>query len=203
MSQFVLIKAWNLLNVQFNFSKIQQLTSVHQFELLNITNRLKNAKKVSIAEEKRFNAELSVWRGKYFLSELFCKKTRSTGGQVAPLQSLTKIRKNNTPLIPILFMPGSCYQNLSGTLAKVLAKRPQNNIQTRGDTITSNLSAICLSAEEQLVSFDFTIFFKMVAVTETKNLVSALIESQDFLPENVSTATFADIIFFLLQIIYF
>ena len=53
----------------FYVSKVQQLTSGHQFEVYDVTNHRKNAKEVSIAEYERFNAELSVLRRRDLISE--------------------------------------------------------------------------------------------------------------------------------------
>ena len=98
-------------------SKVQQLTSGHQFELLDVTKCRKNANEVFIVEENRFKTELSVLRRSDLLSEDLYMKFCSTGGHVARLYGCTVWlkHKNNTPLRAILSMPGSCYQNLSVT----------------------------------------------------------------------------------------
>ena len=52
------------------------------------------------------------------ISDQLYSKLRSTGGQTARLCGLAEVHKAETPLRPVLSLPGSSYENLNKTLAK-------------------------------------------------------------------------------------
>ena len=91
-----------------------------------------------VVKEGLINPALSVLSSDLVSEEIY-KKSRSSGGQFARAYGLAKVHKNNTPLKPILCMPCSCYQNYSLTLAKILAKVPKFNIQTRSGPFCKRL----------------------------------------------------------------
>ena len=55
---------------------------------------------------------------------------RSTGGQPARFYGLAKVHKEDTPLRPVLSLPGSSYYNLNKVLAKLFEKIEGANIKT-------------------------------------------------------------------------
>ena len=68
--------------------------------------------------ERDINKELLAMRKKDEISESLYTSMRSTGGQPARLYGLAKVHKVNTPLRPVLSLPGSSYYNLNKVLAK-------------------------------------------------------------------------------------
>ena len=57
-------------------------------------------------------------RKKDEISENLYPRMRSTGGQTPRLYGVAKVHKGNTPLRPVLSLPGSSYYNLKKVLAK-------------------------------------------------------------------------------------
>ena len=72
--------------------------------------------------ERDINKELLAMRKEDEISENLYTRMRSTGGQPAGLYGLAKVHKKNTPLRPVLSLPGSSYYNLNKVLAKFLIK---------------------------------------------------------------------------------
>ena len=60
--------------------------------------------------------------------KFFYQRARFCGGQVSRIYGLAEVHKKDVPLHPISSRPGSCYHNLSTTLAKVLAELPENKL---------------------------------------------------------------------------
>ena len=52
------------------------------------------------------------------ISDQLYSKMRSTGGQPARLYGLAKVHKAETPLRPVLSLPGSSFENLNKMFAK-------------------------------------------------------------------------------------
>ena len=69
--------------------------------------------------EKKLNKELVAMNKKDQISDQLCSEMRSTGGQPARLYGLAKVRKAETPLRPVLSLPGSSYENLNQNACKV------------------------------------------------------------------------------------
>ena len=80
--------------------------------------------------ERDINKELLATRKKDEISESLYTGMRSTGGQPARLYGLAKVNKVNTPLRPVLSLPGSSYYNLNKVLAKFFEKIEGANIET-------------------------------------------------------------------------
>ena len=73
--------------------------------------------------ERDINKELLAMRKEDEISENLYTRMRSTGGQPAGrLYGLAKVHRENTPLRPVLSLPGSSYYNLNKVLAKFLIK---------------------------------------------------------------------------------
>ena len=83
--------------------------------------------------EKDINKELLAMMKQDEISENRYTRMRSTGGgggQLARLYGLAKVLKVNTPLRPVLSLPGSSYHNLNKVLAKSFEKIEGANIET-------------------------------------------------------------------------
>ena len=63
--------------------------------------------------EKELNKELLAMNKREQISEQLYSKMRSTGGQPGHLYGLAKVHKVETPLRPVLSLPGSSYENLN------------------------------------------------------------------------------------------
>ena len=72
--------------------------------------------------ERDINKVLLAMRKKDEISESLYTRLRSTGGQPARLYALAIMHKMNTPLRPVLSLPGSSYYNLNKILAKFSRK---------------------------------------------------------------------------------
>ena len=79
---------------------------------------------------------------------------RSTGGQPARLYGLAKVHKENTPLAPVLTLPGSSYYNLNKTLAKFFEKVEYSNIEINSLDARETLGSISLEHNETFISPD-------------------------------------------------
>ena len=72
--------------------------------------------------ERDINKELLAMRKKNEISESLYTRMRSTGGKPARFYGLAKVHKVNTPLRPVLSLPGSSYYNLNKVFAKFSRK---------------------------------------------------------------------------------
>ena len=66
--------------------------------------------------EKELNKEHLNMRKKGKIPFKVYEALRSTGAQPAKLYGLAKVHKNETPLRPVLSIPGSCYHKLNNFL---------------------------------------------------------------------------------------
>ena len=105
--------------------KLKDLLQAEQFsERKNLTDS------VIMKIEKDINKELLAMKKKDEISEAMYNRLRSTGAQPARLYGLAKTQKQGTPLLPVLSLPGSSYDNLNETLAKYFDEIEGANIET-------------------------------------------------------------------------
>ena len=84
----------------------------------------KNAKNPVLREEERVTNFLNdLLENKKIKAELH-EKLRPTGSQPPRLYSLAKVHKNDTPLRPVLSMPGSAYYKIAKKTADWLSVVP-------------------------------------------------------------------------------
>ena len=102
--------------------------------------------------ERDINRELLAMRKKDEISESLYTRIRSTGGQPARLHGLAKVHKVNTPLRPVLSLPGSSYNNLNKVLAKFCEKIEGANIETNSLDAREILESTNLEPNENLIS---------------------------------------------------
>ena len=93
-------------------SKLETLLQSAQFLKKEATTD-----EVILKIEKELNEELLAMNKKDEISDQLCSELRSTGGQPARLYSLAKVHKAETPLRPVLSLPGSSYESLNKTPA--------------------------------------------------------------------------------------
>ena len=80
--------------------------------------------------ERDINKELLAIGKEDEISENLYTRMRFTGGQPTGLYGLAKVHKENTPLRPVLSLPGSSYYNLNKVLANFFAKIEGANTET-------------------------------------------------------------------------
>ena len=79
---------------------------------------------------------------------------RSKGGQPARLYGLAKVHKAETPLRPVLSVPGSSYENLKEMLAKFFDNIDGANIETNTKEARKPIENIALDPVETIISLD-------------------------------------------------
>ena len=80
---------------------------------------------------------------------------------------LAKVHKTDTPLRPIVSMPGSAYYKVAKKVADWLSLVPECRINTSTEKVSAKIKNISLSEEEQLISFDVTSLYTNVPVRES------------------------------------
>ena len=94
---------------------------------------------------------------------------RSTGGLPARLYGLVKVHKVNTPLRPVLSLPGNSYYNLNKVLAKIFEKIEGANIETNSLDAREVLESTNLEPNENLISPDVKSLYTNVPLKEARN----------------------------------
>ena len=82
----------------------------------------------------------------------FYETLRSTGAKPARLYGLTKVHKKETPLIPVLSIPGSCYHNFNNFIKSFFQQIEGANMET--NTGRKTLEQIKLEKDDQILSLD-------------------------------------------------
>ena len=84
--------------------KMEKVLVCKQFRKLE-----KSCDNIVMKNEKELNKELLDMRKKWKIPVQVYQALRSTGAQPARLYGLAKVHKKETPLRPVLSVPGSCY----------------------------------------------------------------------------------------------
>ena len=134
---------------------------------------------VLVKSEDSFNKKLMQLMKNDKISQDFYSRVRSTGAQPARLYGLAKVHKQNTPLRPILSLPGSCYENLTEELSKLFDKVPSAGIETNTEKIKAALQSISLDDDEVLVSLDVVSLYTNVPVKESIEIAAEILYSLD------------------------
>ena len=95
-------------------------------------------------KEKELNKELLDMRKKGKIPVKVYEALRSTGAQPARLYGLAKVHKKETPLRPVLSIPGSCYHKLNKFLTPFFQKIEGANIETNTNDARKTLEQIKL-----------------------------------------------------------
>ena len=88
-------------------SKLNEIISLPQFE--KVLPKRKNEKHPILKEEERIIDTLKTLKANGQISEEIYDKIKPRGSQPARLYGLAKVHKRDTPLRPVLSMPGSAY----------------------------------------------------------------------------------------------
>ena len=107
----------------------------------------------------------------------------STGAQPARLYGLAKVHKKETPLRPVLSIPGSCYHKLNKFLALFFQNIEGANIETNTNDARKNLQQIKLEKDEQIQSLDVKSLYPNVPVKEAINIALRSLYARDNKPD--------------------
>ena len=121
------------------------------------------------------------------------KKLLPRGSQPPRLYGLAKVHKKDTPLRPVLSMPGSPYHAIATQMADWLSVVGECKINSSTERISTNLRDIQINEDEQLISFDIVSLYTNVPVLEAINDCTNLLYSGNYRPPPVSRDTFKEL----------
>ena len=129
--------------------KLDEVLNSNQFQKIN------GAKdNIVIENEKQISNSLQQLMKQGKISDKNCQRLRSTGSQPAKLYALAKVNKKDTPLRPVLSIPGSSYDNLNRFVTTFFQRLPGANIETNTQDARMALESLTLEGDEQIVSLD-------------------------------------------------
>ena len=79
---------------------------------------------------------------------------------------MAKVHKKDTPVRPVLSMPGSAYHKVTEYIAEQLANVPQCKINASTEAISNRLKEMKLEKDEEIISFDMVSLYTNVPVLE-------------------------------------
>ena len=100
---------------------------------------------------------------------------KPVGSQPPRLYGLAKVHKKDTPLRPIVSMPGSACHRIAKKVASWLSLVPECGINTSTQKVSNQLKNCCLSNEDTLISFDATSLYTNVPVKESIEICADLL----------------------------
>ena len=153
-----------LMKKETYFEKMNGIINLPQFE--KTVNKRKNAKHPVIKEEERVKDILKKLHDEGQISTTLYETMRPKGSQPARLYGLAKVHKKNTPLRPVLSMPGSAYHKVAIKVAEWLSIVPQCKINSSTKSVCDKLKTIQLAEDEIIISFDVSSLYTNVPVME-------------------------------------
>ena len=162
-----------LMTVDTYKKKMDKLINLPQFT--KYEKPRKNAKHPIIGEEDRINVILKDLCDSGKISKEMYDDLRSTGHQPPRLYGLAKVHKTDTPMRPVLSMPGSAYHKIGKQIATWLSEVPEYQINTSTKKICDSLKDIKLRPDEELVSFDVSSLYTNVPVKEAIEVCANLL----------------------------
>ena len=118
---------------------------------------------------------------------------KPVGSQPPRLYGLAKVHKTDTPVRPVLSMPGSAYYGIAKQVAFWLSHVPECNINSSTKTVCDSLNTTQLAANETLVSFDVSSLYTNVPVMEAIHISAELMYDPKNSTPPVSKATFIEL----------
>ncbi len=146
-------------------NKLDPIINLQQFA--PVIDTRKNAKNPVVKEEERIVKVLSNLKESGKISSTLYDELKPIGSQAPRLYGLAKVHKTDTPLRPIVSMPGSAYYKVAKKVADWLSMVPECRINTSTEKVSAKIKNISLSDEEQLISFDVTSLYTNVPVRES------------------------------------
>ena len=108
---------------------------------------------------------------------------RSREGQPARLYGLTKVHRAETPLRPVLSLPGSSYENLNKTLAKFFDNIDGANTENNTKDARETIENISLDPDETIISLDVKTLYTNIPLEEAIEIALQKLYSQESPPE--------------------
>ena len=115
------------------------------------------------------------------ISDKIYQRLRSAGSQPARLYGLAKVHKKDTPLRPVLSIPGSSYENLNRFLTPFFQKLQGANIKTNTQDAREALES--LENDELILSLDVKSCYTNVPVGETVEIALRELYSSNLAPD--------------------
>ena len=169
--------------------KLNSMINLPQFK--KIERKRKNEKHPTLKEEERIRTVLKALKNNNKIDQELHEELRPKGSQPARLYRLAKVHKENTPLRPVLSMPGSAYHKVAKKVAEWLSVVPECNINSSTKSVSDSLKNFQLNEDEELVSFDVTSLYTNVPVMEAINICTKkLYDMPDDKKPPVDRATF-------------
>ena len=114
---------------------------------------------------------------------------RPTGSKPAQIYGLSKVHKDDTPLRPIVSIPGTSYDKIGRFVSKWLEKVPESKIQTSSKDVKDEIKGIVLLNEgERLVSSDIVQLYTYVPLAQSIEIAAMkLYEQTDEVPVDLNT----------------
>ncbi|XP_057300985.1 uncharacterized protein LOC130635620 [Hydractinia symbiolongicarpus] len=139
-----------VMKVESYNNKMNDIIGLPQFNKL--TSKRKNEKNPVFKEEERITSVLKELKVKGKISEQLYDKLKPIGSQPPRIYGLAKVHKNNTPMRPVLSMPGSPYYKLANQVAKWLSVVDECNINSSTKQISDLITHLQLAENEELDS---------------------------------------------------
>ena len=158
--------------------KMEKVLDCEQFRKLE-----KSCDNIVLKKEKDLNKELLDMRNKGKIPVKVYEALRSTGPQPAKLYGLAKVHKKETPLRPVLSIPGSCYHKLNWFLTPFFQKIEGANKETNTNDARKTLELIKLEKDEQILSLDVKSLYTNVPVKEAINIALRSLYARDDKPD--------------------
>ena len=169
-------------------SKLDQILSLPQFEKCVPTR--KNAKDPILKEEEDIVNTLKELKSKGDISEELYYQMKPRGSQPPRLYGLAKVHKKDTPMRPVLSMPGSPYYKIARKVTEWLSKVDECKINSSSKSISDKLHSIVLEEDEVIVSFDVVSLYTNVPVNEAIDVCTEYMFSGKYKLPPVNKETF-------------
>ena len=158
--------------------QLKDLLQAEQFsERKNLTDS------VIMKIEKDISKKLLAMKKKDEISEAKHNGLRSTGARPARLYGLAKKHKQGTPLRPVLYLPGSSYDNLNKTLAKYFDEIEGANIEKNTQMSREILMKTEFYSDENIISLDVKSLYNNVPLKEAVEIALRRLYEQINPPE--------------------
>ena len=172
--------------------KLKKITNLPQFK--KVESKRKNEKNPIVKEEERIVTALKDLHRKHKINDSMLKKLLPRGSQPPRLYGLAKVHKKDTPLRPVLSMPGSPYHAIATQMADWLSVVGECKINSSTERISTNLRDIQINEDEQLISFDIVSLYTNVPVLEAINDCTNLLYSGNYQSPPISRDTFKELL---------
>ena len=162
-------------------SKLESLLESAQF-----VEKDANTDEVILKIEKELNKKLLTTIKRDEISDQLYSKIRSAGGgggQTTCLYGLAKVHKAETPVRPVLSLPGSSYENLNKMLAKFYDNIDGANIETNTKDVRKTIENVALDPDGTIISLDVKSLYTNVPLKEAIEIALQKLYSQESPPE--------------------